>query len=542
MPFTIPREAKYVRPEFALASLVFSGPRETRVSRRLSPAALSVVIHVLVIAAIVILPLVVGDQVLPATSDAVRAFFVPPPDVALPPPPPPPPPAGARALKPAPAVPQPSTEAKFTAPIDVPDTVRPEESIDFGVEGGVPGGVEGGVPGGVVGGVVGGLPTDVPPPEVKPVRVGGLVQAPKLMHRVEPPYPELARASRAGAVLILEATVGPDGRVRDVKVLRGQPLFDPAERHSRPLHRHRDPQLQHRDQGSLMAAMPLLAAGGLSPAVPLPAAFRHVVCLAALSPEGAVAEAHAAMLARATGSLLTIEHLFDSGAGYRPRPSPGVNAMRSAAIRLARATLEGEAAATGVASSRRAVVVESGPVTAPALAAAVYRLGADVAVMAPHDRGALSQALGFSLTEATVDRLGGTVPVLCARGPALPYQRILVATDFSASSRRALRLAARLSALFGAGVTVLHAVDDRNEADGALAALRRFIPAELQSRSPLLAVEVGEPCAAILARRAALDADLVVLSTRGRDSLRDAVMGTHAQRVIRNAPCPVLVS
>jgi protein TonB len=126
-------------------------------------------------------------------------------------------------------VPQPSTEAKFTAPIDVPDTIRAEESIDLGVEGGVPGGVEGGVPGGVVGGVVGGLPTEVvPPPEVKPVRVGGLVQAPKLVNRVEPLYPEIARAARTSAVLILEATVGADGRVRDVKVLRGQPLFDPS--------------------------------------------------------------------------------------------------------------------------------------------------------------------------------------------------------------------------------------------------------------------------------------------------------------------------
>jgi len=230
MPFTMPPPAKAdVPPDFALDALIFSGPRETRVSRRLSPAALSVAIHVLVVAAIVVLPLVFGDQVLPATSDAVRAFFVPPPDVALPPPPPPPPPAGARALKPAPAVPQPEAEAKFTAPIDVPDAVRPEESIDLGVEGGVPGGVEGGVPGGVVGGVVGGLPADVPPPaEVKPVRVGGLVQAPKLVHRVEPPYPEIARAARTSALLVLEATVGTDGRVREVKVLRGQPLFDQA--------------------------------------------------------------------------------------------------------------------------------------------------------------------------------------------------------------------------------------------------------------------------------------------------------------------------
>ncbi len=214
--------------QFELDALVFSGPR-TRSSRKLGPTAFSMVIHAIVVASILVLPLVVGEDILPATSDAVRAFFVPPPDVALPPPPPPPPPAGARVARPAPVAPQPAAEARFTAPIDVPDSVQPEESIDLGIEGGVPGGVEGGVPGGVVGGVVGGLPSDPPPPALPaPVRVGGMVQAPKLVTRVNPEYPEIARSARTTATLILEATVGPDGRVTDVHILRGQPLFDAA--------------------------------------------------------------------------------------------------------------------------------------------------------------------------------------------------------------------------------------------------------------------------------------------------------------------------
>lgn len=274
---------------------------------------------------------------------------------------------------------------------------------------------------------------------------------------------------------------------------------------------------------------------------PASAVFRHIVCLAGLSPEGAVAEAHAAMLARATGALLTIDHLFDPGAEYLPGSTPGMDSMKPAAVRLARATLEGEAAASGVARSHRAVLVESGPVTARAMAAAVRRLGADIAVMAPHRRGVVAHALGRSVTEGTVDCLAGAVPVLCARGAARPYRRILVATDFSEGSRRPFRLAARLSKLFGAAVTVVHAVHDLDAVAGAAAALRRFIPEELAARSPALFVEVGQPCAAILAKRDAVDADLVILSTRGRDSVRDAVVGTHAQRVLRGAPCAVLV-
>ncbi len=212
-------------PRFDLNSLVASGPRERRAQRAVAPSVLSFAAHVTVVAAIIILPLVVGEVSLPSASEAVHAFFVPPPEVALPPPPPPPP-AAARASTPAPTAPRPVTEATFLAPIEVPEGVQPEEGIDLGVEGGVPGGVEGGVPGGVIGGVVGGLPEAPPPATVAPVRVGGMVRVPKLLHRVTPAYPELAVAARTSATLILEATVGTDGRVQEVKVLRGQPLFD----------------------------------------------------------------------------------------------------------------------------------------------------------------------------------------------------------------------------------------------------------------------------------------------------------------------------
>jgi protein TonB len=235
IPLTLPRPEKpraaapSAAGRFALDSLVVSGPPAARGARVFGPGVLSLLAHVIVVAAVIILPLALGEDVLPATSEAVRAFFVPPPEVALPPPPPPPPPAGVRsAVRTAPAAPRPQAEAKFVAPIEVPETIEPEPGIDLGVEGGVPGGVEGGVPGGVVGGVVGGLPTEAPapPPTVKPVRVGGMVRTPKLLNRVDPEYPEIAKAARTSAILILEATVGVDGRVQDVKILRGHPLFD----------------------------------------------------------------------------------------------------------------------------------------------------------------------------------------------------------------------------------------------------------------------------------------------------------------------------
>jgi protein TonB len=209
---------------FCFDSLVLTEPSSLAKGRS-TTLVVSLLIHSVLIAAVILIPLLTYDY-LPAPGEAVRAFFVSPPDLAPPPPPPPPPPAGARPVTRAPVAPRPA-EARFVAPIEVPTEVKPEEGSDMGVEGGVPGGVEGGVPGGVVGGIIGGLPAEPPPPR-RMVRVGGNIVAPKLVRKVNPEYPALAAQARVAAVLVLEAEVDTQGQVLTVRILRGQPLFDDA--------------------------------------------------------------------------------------------------------------------------------------------------------------------------------------------------------------------------------------------------------------------------------------------------------------------------
>ena len=86
------------------------------------------------------------------------------------------------------------------------------------------------MPGGVVGGVVGGLPEapPPPPPPQAPVRVGGNIKPPTKTRDVKPVYPAIAQSARVQGVVIIEATIGPDGRVKDAKVLRSIPLLDQA--------------------------------------------------------------------------------------------------------------------------------------------------------------------------------------------------------------------------------------------------------------------------------------------------------------------------
>ena len=79
-------------------------------------------------------------------------------------------------------------------------------------------------------GVVGGDLTEPPPPpaRLEPLRIGGVIRPPTRVNDVAPVYPPIALASRKEATVILEAVIDEKGRVRELRVLRGHPLFDDA--------------------------------------------------------------------------------------------------------------------------------------------------------------------------------------------------------------------------------------------------------------------------------------------------------------------------
>jgi protein TonB len=192
------------------------------------PVVFSMVVHATVITA------VIAGTVLfitpPIPRDRIMMAFVAP----VPPPPPPPPPAA----------PQPPAERKAerpvptagsSVPVEVPSSIESEPPPDDGGEAelaGVPGGVPGGIAGGVLGGLAEAPPPPPPPPAApeprKPIRIGGAIKEPILIHRVDPEYPALAVHSRMEGVVILEAIVDEEGRVESVRVLRSPGVFDQA--------------------------------------------------------------------------------------------------------------------------------------------------------------------------------------------------------------------------------------------------------------------------------------------------------------------------
>lgn len=135
------------------------------------------------------------------------------------------------------------------------------------------------------------------------------------------------------------------------------------------------------------------------------------------------------------------------------------------------------------------------------------------------------------------------------------FNRILCAMDGSIRSERALTLAGTLAAEAGTVLDVVHVVEygGVGRAAGALIAPGEpEICAHIEQQTDALAAR-GVPChthlpqafqghaarqIAALARQ--LDADLIVVGTRGRAALGGAILGSVTQRLLHEAPCPVL--
>jgi nucleotide-binding universal stress UspA family protein len=166
--------------------------------------------------------------------------------------------------------------------------------------------------------------------------------------------------------------------------------------------------------------------------------------------------------------------------------------------------------------------------------------------------------------------------------PKVEIKKILYTTDLSENARYAFAYAVSLANMYGAGLTILHVLNEdpgleakvsahigeeqwekiRNqtfqEAREALIGKKRDnidireilfkfsedVKAGLESPGVItdeILVEKGNPVTQILKQSEERNCDLIVMGSHGHGSFADAMMGSTAQRVLRRSKKPVLV-
>jgi nucleotide-binding universal stress UspA family protein len=210
-------------------------------------------------------------------------------------------------------------------------------------------------------------------------------------------------------------------------------------------------------------------------------------------------------------------------------------------------------------------LVEGEPASEIAQAAIDHDI--DLITVVMRGRNRLSRAFGSSIAEEIVAE--APCAVLAVRPPQRDFvsdrdgqtqmelRRVLLATNFRPSSAAATQLATQIANRLDAELHVVYVIGDYFEQfsvmfpEGGLAALRR-LRSYVQERMTQLSrthgerasthIVEGRPYQEIVKLADNLGADLIVIGTAVHGSLfgSSQVLGSEIERVIRNAPCPVL--
>ena len=139
------------------------------------------------------------------------------------------------------------------------------------------------------------------------------------------------------------------------------------------------------------------------------------------------------------------------------------------------------------------------------------------------------------------------------------FKKILVPTDASEYSRRALKAAVELAQTFQAEVLLLHVsytpqaywgytisygitvTQDQLDQNGELALEATLIGIDCSQVVIKKKVESGHPVTVILDQIKEEAIDLVVMGSHGYGAITGSVLGSVSQRVLQRASCPVLI-
>lgn len=284
--------------------------------------------------------------------------------------------------------------------------------------------------------------------------------------------------------------------------------------------------------------------------------FERILCPTDLSPESDEALRYAVAIARSYGAKLYVCNCLEGAAiaGVGPHDVRGM--LTSTVARyLARADAR--------SLDWEPVIVEGTSVEGITSVAAERRV--DLIVMRSRRR------------PLTATLLGSTAESLCRLAPCpvlvthprqrewaaettseIDLRRVLVAYDFSSDSELALAYGLSLAQEYQAELHLLHVLQSKSRSEAPENAFLPFAGADFDRSARRLhtavpeearlwceikhAVREGQPYREILAYAEEQQVDLICIGASGKDFGMKALFGSNADRVLRQANCPVLIA
>jgi len=287
--------------------------------------------------------------------------------------------------------------------------------------------------------------------------------------------------------------------------------------------------------------------------------LRRILCPIDLTPESDEALRYGIALAKAYDAELLVVHCVD---GYSVG---GLNQRAQLVKRIESSVLKHLRCPTLAAFNWQALLVHGDPKNAIVETAA--ERGVDMIVMLSRRRPYAAALLGS--TAESVCRTA-PCPVMVTHNGELDWagettnevglRRVLVAYDFSSDSELALSYGLSLAQEYQAELHMLHVLPSRayrpespevaNLPHGmemgfqkAAVKLKAALPAETRETCEVKqAVREGHPYREVLAYADDAGIDLICLGASGTGFGMRALFGSNADRVLRQAPCPVLIT
>jgi len=270
-------------------------------------------------------------------------------------------------------------------------------------------------------------------------------------------------------------------------------------------------------------------------------AIRNILAPTDLSEASERSLDHAAFLAKSFDALLTLYHAAEMPDHEQPHWAfAHGHELWHQAEQAARRHLRERGAKLDV---EHEIVVERAISPRRALLAHIRATAPDLTVMATHARKRLERLLLGSVSEAVFRHAYRSV--LCVREPeqdsAHEYRRILLPTDLSVGASLAFPMAATMAKRFGASVLAVHVAQKAEKVPSQSKITKELKPL---FKNVELRVEIfeGRPWHRIVEVARVEKADVVIMASRGHDSLGEEIFGSTTERVVRHATCPVLVA